>query len=267
MAQTVLHEIVGHRGMHALFGEEFNNMLDHTFHNASEAVKERIQTLADKVHEGDIRIATQEYLASLAEDGEFSKPENYTLFTKVKSFVNDLLRSMGFKKGFSISDNDLRYMLWRSYQHLQRGGKQGNILDHARDIVTQQHLGVLNFGKRPQTVEQREINEADKNRGLLFRAATAPNNDPHQIASQYYNERSAIKGHFFNHLSEAYLDNLRSVRVLQEGMEKALGRKLAADERVWEGLIALQSVNQKEIEPRLYGTQDSQCYAEQRIPS
>ncbi len=247
--KTFFHEAVGHYGLRKLVGEDnYNDFLDHVYSNAEKGIAQDIDKLAEEKYKGNRRTATEEYMSTLAEDGTFLEAKNRSLFQKIKHFFTDLLRKAGINISTELSDNDLRYMLWRSYQHLQRGGKQGSILDRARDIVTQQHLGVLNFGKRPQTVEQREINKADKNRGLLFRASAAPNNDPHQIASQYYNERSAIKGHFFNHLSEAYLDNLRSVRVLQEGMEKALGRKLSADERVWEGLIALQSVNQKEIE-------------------
>jgi hypothetical protein len=68
--QTVLHEAVAHYGLRKLFGAHFDTFLDNVFENAEGDVRRSILELAKK-NGWDFRTATEEYLASLAEDTDF----------------------------------------------------------------------------------------------------------------------------------------------------------------------------------------------------
>ena len=156
--ETVFHEVVAHKGLRNLVGEEhFNTFLDNVYNNAEEGIKQTIDEMAEKKYDGDKRKATEEYMAHLAEDGEYVKPENQSFFAKVRDFLTDLLRKVGIKLGFKLTDNDLRYILWRSWKGLaERDG--GSVFEKAEDVKMQHELG--------QTDEARS---ASGENGIMFR--------------------------------------------------------------------------------------------------
>ena len=156
--ETVFHEVVAHKGLRNLVGEEhFNTFLDNVYNNAEEGIRQTIDEMAEKKYNGDKRKATEEYMAHLAEDGEYVKPENQGFFAKVRDFLTDLLRKVGIKLGFKLTDNDLRYILWRSWKGLaERDG--GSVFEKAEDVKMQHELG--------QTDEARS---ASGENGIMFR--------------------------------------------------------------------------------------------------
>ena len=156
--ETVFHEVVAHKGLRNLVGEEhFNTFLDNVYNNAEEGIKQTIDEMAENKYNGDKRKATEEYMAHLAEDGEYVKPENQGFFAKVRDFLTDLLRKVGIKLGFKLTDNDLRYILWRSWKGLaERDG--GTVFEKAEDVKMQHELG--------QTDEARS---ASGENGIMFR--------------------------------------------------------------------------------------------------
>ena len=156
--ETVFHEVVAHKGLRNLVGEEhFDTFLDNVYNNAEEGIKQTIDEMAEKKYNGDKRKATEEYMAHLAEDGEYVKPENQGFFAKVRDFLTDLLRKVGIKLGFKLTDNDLRYILWRSWKGLaERDG--GTVFEKAEDVKMQHELG--------QTDEARS---ASGENGIMFR--------------------------------------------------------------------------------------------------
>ncbi len=156
--ETVFHEVVAHKGLRNLVGEEhFNTFLDNVYNNAEEGIKQTIDEMAETRYKGDKRKATEEYMAHLAEDGEYVKPENQGFFAKVRDFLTDLLRKVGIKLGFKLTDNDLRYILWRSWKRLaERDG--GSVFEKAEDVKMQHELG--------QTDEARS---ASGENGIMFR--------------------------------------------------------------------------------------------------
>ena len=68
--QTLLHEAVAHYGLRELFGEHFDTFLDNVFQNADTDVRRHIVELAER-RGWNFRTATEEYLASLAENSNF----------------------------------------------------------------------------------------------------------------------------------------------------------------------------------------------------
>lgn len=137
---TILHEAVGHKGLRELVGEDrFDDFLDNVYAAASLETRKKIVELAKRNH-WNFRLATEEYIAGLAENG-FSGRENRTLFGKIKDFFRDMLSRAKIALGFNVGDNELRYMLWRTYQMRTSRG----ILAKANDMAIQQELKVGNF--------------------------------------------------------------------------------------------------------------------------
>lgn len=145
--KTILHEGVAHYGLRRLFGSRFNQFLDNVFENADESIRREIVELSKK-HGWNTRVATEEYLARLAEDTDFENAERSGWWQKVKSFFLDMLHSLGLSSySGAISDNELRYILWRSYKELSEPGSYRNLFRQAEDIDKQMRLGVGRFEK------------------------------------------------------------------------------------------------------------------------
>ncbi len=153
--KTVLHEAVAHYGLRKLFGEHFDKFIDNVWYKSSKEVREQIASLMAK-HGWDYRVATEEYLASLAEDANFENAVKTGWWEKLKQFFADMLRSLGIGyEGAELTDNELRYILWSSYENLKNGGKR-NIFDEASDIVKQEELGLIDNGELTIDNESKE---------------------------------------------------------------------------------------------------------------
>ena len=143
--QTLLHEAVAHYGLRELFGEEFDNFLDNIYAKADKEIREKIVSLAIK-NGWDFRRATEEYLASLAENTEFENcPKNW--WNSIKEWFKKLLDKFGFSREVTLNDNSLRYILWRSYENLKKPADKRNAMDVANDIALQYELKVGNFAE------------------------------------------------------------------------------------------------------------------------
>ena len=146
--QTVLHEAVAHYGLRQLFGTHFDDFLDNVYRNADENIRRRIVDLAKK-HSWDFRTATEEYLAGLAERTDFERAMDSGWWQDIKRMFLNMLHSIGLKgfDGTTLSDNELRYILWRSYENLAEPGRYRSIMGEAADITKQMELGVGNYAK------------------------------------------------------------------------------------------------------------------------
>ena len=142
--QTVLHEAVAHYGLRKLFGKHFDDFLWNVYNNASEDVRRKIAGLAAK-RGWDFLKATEEYLASLAEDTDFENAANSGWFSKIKFFFLKMLAKAGVKLDVELGDNELRYILWRSYENMAEPGRYRGVIEQAADIAKQYELGVGNY--------------------------------------------------------------------------------------------------------------------------
>lgn len=152
--KTVLHEAVAHHGLRELFGDNFDNFLDTVFAKADIETRQQIAHLAAK-HGWNVRTATEEYLASMAEDTNFEQIKP-TLWQRIKQLFGEIMSAFGLHHA-NITDNDLRYILWRSYKNLQGGGRR-SILDKAENIAMQYRLKVGNYTDK-FTDELNAVNE------------------------------------------------------------------------------------------------------------
>ncbi len=162
--QTLLHEGVAHYGLRKMFGSHFDMFLDNVYAAADNDVRRRITELALSKYGGDFRVATEEYLASLAEQTDFEHiPE--TFWQKIKDFFLDMLHAIGFadfadKYDFTLSDNELRYILWRSYENLKEPGRYRSILGEAEDVAKQAELQVGNYAPESLDSSDNRVAEA-----------------------------------------------------------------------------------------------------------
>ena len=146
--KTILHEAVAHHGLRELFGEEFDNMIESIFMQVDAATRLEIMRKSSK-RGWDYVTATEEYLASMAEDANFEhvKP---SVWQRIKQFFGEMLSAVGLHYA-ELTDNDLRYILWRSYENLKKGGKRG-IFDVAEDVAMQHRLKVGNYAAQEADV-------------------------------------------------------------------------------------------------------------------
>ena len=238
--QTVLHEAVAHYGLRKLFGKNFDTFLYNVYNNASKEVREKITQLAAK-HNWDFATATEEYLASLAEKTNF-EDLNASWWDKIKSLFLKLLHSIGLKgfTGVSLSDNELRYILWRSYENLKNPGRYRSIIDEARDMSMQNDLKVGNY-----SVQNSRNNVAEKSDNVLYREAKEVEDE---INNDWRNEYDKKLSTLWFKLTEAAQDAMRSVKILQDIIAKETSAPISDDENVYWRENRLSSVNKYEQE-------------------
>ena len=239
--QTLLHEAVAHYGLRQLFGEHFDTFLDNVYRNAEPEVRKKIVELAQKKG-WNIATATEEYLASLAEDTNFDDI-SASWWSKIKELFLRMLHEIGFENfsGVTLSDNELRYILWRSYENLAEPGRYRSILGGAADIVKQNELKVGNYAEGAPT-EQNAAESGDD----LYRMA--PDGETDDGSREAYNR--AMTGNRFK-AQEAYQDSMLSLKRLQEVVEKYSGKKLQSFEDAYMAENQMSSKNTREKE--VYG--------------
>lgn len=237
---TILHEAVGHKGLRELIGDdEFDDFLDKVYAAASVNTRREIVNLARRSH-WDFRLATEEYIAGLAENG-FAGRENRTLFEKIKDFFRDMLSRAKIALGVNIGDNELRYMLWRTYQMRTSRG----VLAKAEDISMQQAMKVGNF--------RNEVPEEAS--GLRFRNSS--NGSRKNLARDIYEEKTRIvdkKGqktdtaNLMRRLKEAYVDSMQSLKYLQDAVAEETGKPVEDFENAYLAENAMSSKNKAQTD-------------------
>lgn len=239
--QTLLHEAVAHYGLRQLFGEHFDTFLDNVFNNADENIRRHIVDMAAK-NGWDFHKATEEYLASLAEDTEFENI-NASWWQQIKDFFLNMLHKIGFEdfRGVTLSDNELRYILWRSYENLAEPGRYRNILGEAADVAKQYELKVGNYAVSDP--HHQTVAESDD---ALYRTGD-PEIHERELARDRYERR--VKSGMFQS-QEALQDSMLG---LKEAMTAILGKETNIEdvdgfENAYLGENRLSSVNKAEAD-------------------
>ncbi|MDN0078430.1 strawberry notch C-terminal domain-containing protein [Bacteroides gallinaceum] len=243
--QTLLHEAVAHYGLRELFGEHFATFLDNVFQSADENVRRHIVELAEK-RNWDFRTATEEYLASLAEKTDFENT-NASWWQKIKELFLRMLHKIGFEdfSGVTLSDNELRYILWRSYENLAEPGRYRSILGEAEDVAKQDELKVGNYST-DNNGTSRNVAERDE----LYRDGD-PEVHERVLARDLYEQR-VRRGMY--QMQEALQDSMLGLREAMEAILKGDGKKKVRIEDVdgfenaYLGENRLSSVNKAEAD-------------------
>lgn len=207
--QTILHEGIAHFGLRQLVGEErMDDFLDEVFRNVSKEIRNKIVGTLPK-YGYDSRVATEEYLARMAESGV-----DVSTWERIKQAFKNLLRRIGIN--IQINDNELKYILWRSAQNLDKNRP----IDLAIDVAMQYELGVGNYYREiEQTPEQSIIDAWDK------------------IASST----------MFS-LRESSVDYLTAIDKFQELISKRTGEEIKSFENAYDSMTFLSSKNRVEMD-------------------
>jgi len=107
-AKTILHEVVAHKGMRELFGEEYGQVLDDVFRSMSPG---DISTIKKTYNTEDTRLIADEYIARIAEDGT-----NQSILDRAVAGIRRLFRKV-FRLNYT--QKDIRNMLARSERKLK----------------------------------------------------------------------------------------------------------------------------------------------------
>lgn len=204
--QTILHEGIAHFGLRQLVGEErMDDFLDEVFSNVSSEVRRKITDSLPK-YGYNSRVATEEYMASIAENGV-----DVSTWEIIKQAFKNLLRRMGIN--ISINDNELKYILWRSAQNLDKNRP----IDLAIDVAMQYNMGVGNYFREGESDGSRE---------------------------EYEN---SLKGWKYK-AREAYQDSMLALKNLQEVIANVSGKPIKSFEDAYTFENQLSSKNTSESE-------------------
>lgn len=219
--RTILHEGVAHHGLRELFRENFDQFLDNVFQYGDAEMREAIVELARK-KDWDFRTATEEYLARLAEDTDFERAYDQGWWQKIKYWFFNMLHKIGLKSydGGVLSDNELRYILWRSYENMAEPGRYRNPFSEAKDISKQMDLKVGRFSERDRERIMR-TGKTDSNFMVADRLELHRDPDEDYDAGRMTFEESITKG-----LIELSNMNKENVQLRIDAM-KAIGGNLS----------------------------------------
>ena len=258
--KTLLHEAVAHYGLRKLFGEHFETFLDNVYQNVEPEIR-RIITSQAANNNWDFRTATEEYLAGLAERTDFERV-HYAIWNKIKSLFLKMLHSIGFENwsATELSDNELRYLLWRSYENMKEPGRHRSILGEAEDIAKQNELKVGNYDQQ-DTNSSNVAESKTETENTLYRQGSNGQSayDIYENAVKDSGTQTMLgalartvfskdaRTRFKNKFAESYFDYSRSIKQLQDAIEESLGVKLDSYEDVWRTLNAKGSADAQEV--------------------
>ena len=154
-----------------------------------------------------------------------------------------MLHKIGFEdfRGVTLSDNELRYILWRSYENLAEPGRYRNILGEAADVAKQYELKVGNYAVSDP--HHQTVAESDD---ALYRTGD-PEIHERELARDRYERR--VKSGMFQS-QEALQDSMLG---LKEAMTAILGKETNIEdvdgfENAYLGENRLSSVNKAEAD-------------------
>ena len=238
--KTVLHEGVAHYGLRKLFGDNLNAFLDTVIVQSEEYVRRKIAEMAAK-HEWSFRTAAEEYLAEMAEDANFEQLKP-TTWQRIKRLFGEMMSALGLHHS-DVTDNDLRYLLWRSYKNLENGGKR-SILDMAEDIAMQYRLKVGNYA---------HTQSGYSNSNILYRSSIDPTEnemlpDAHTRYEKETKEPDKINSvpkthNFSRRFYKSYVDSMLALKSYMNSVLEATGDKLSSHEDVYKVENAMTSKN------------------------
>ena len=224
--QTLMHEAVAHKGLRKLFGKDFDTFLDKVFAGAEKPIREKIVAFAAK-NGWNIRTATEEYLASLAEDKEtFEKHGGF--WEKVRNFFHEMAHKL-FPKLVKIGDNEMRYELWRSYENLKN---DSSVIAEAKDIAMQSNLKVGNYAEK-------QGNTFDED-AMLYR-------EERERVDAKHDYEMAMKSASHKFVT-AWADSMYSLKQLQDIICKNGNTQIADWENAYMAENRMSSINLAEME-------------------
>lgn len=218
--KTIWHEVVGHKGMRELFGDErFDKFLREVWYDLDKPENAALKKLVDeerKFNPLNIYDAIEEGIARLAEDGKGEAG----FWNGIKNKVSDFLHEIGYR--VAPNTKDVKYLLWLS-KNLQKNPNDPYWklraeavkyrLDHERMPAVVAHDGMFygNDGKvrSMDNLTKTEWNEATDGE-IHFRTTPSAG-----TALDRYHRSLDEHGYM---LTESYMDNMLSLKKLMNAI-------------------------------------------------
>lgn len=218
--KTIWHEVVGHKGMRELFGDErFDKFLRDVWYDLDKPENAALKKLVDeerKFNPLNIYDAIEEGIARLAEDGKGEAG----FWNGIKNKVSDFLHEIGYR--IAPNTKDVKYLLWLSknlqknpndpYWKLRAEAVKYRI-DHERMPAVVAHDGMFygNDGKvrSMDNLTKAEWNEATDGE-IHFRTTPSAG-----TALDRYHRSLDEHGYMF---TESYMDNMLSLKKLMNAI-------------------------------------------------
>ena len=218
--KTIWHEVVGHKGMRELFGEDrFDKFLREVWYDLDKPENAALKKLVDeerKFNPLNIYNAIEEGIARLAEDGK-GEPG---FWNGIKNKVSDFLHEIGYR--IAPNTKDVKYLLWLS-KNLQKNPNDPYWklraeavkyrLDHERVPVVEAHDGMFygNDGK-VRSMDSLTKSEWDEATDGQIHFRTTPSAG---TALDRYHRSLDEHGYMF---TESYMDNMLSLKKLMNAI-------------------------------------------------
>lgn len=218
--KTIWHEVVGHKGMRELFGEDrFEKFLRDVWYDLDKPENAALKKLVDeerKYNPLNIYDAIEEGIARLAEDGK-GEPG---FWNGIKNKVSDFLHEIGYR--IAPNTKDVKYLLWLS-KNLQKNQNDPYWklraeavkyrLDHERVPTVVAHDGMFygNDGK-VRSMESLTKSEWDEATDGKIHLRTTPSAG---TALDRYHRSLDEHGYMF---TESYMDNMLSLKKLMNAI-------------------------------------------------
>lgn len=218
--KTIWHEVVGHKGMRELFGDErFDKFLRDVWYDLDKPENAALKKLVDeerKYNPLNIYDAIEEGIARLAEDGK-GEPG---FWNGIKNKVSDFLHEIGYR--IAPNTKDVKYLLWLS-KNLQKNPNDPYWkmraeavkyrLDHERMPAVVAHDGMFygNDGK-VRSMESLTKSEWDEATDGQIHFRTTPSAG---TALDRYHRSLDEHGYMF---TESYMDNMLSLKKLMNAI-------------------------------------------------
>ena len=218
--KTIWHEVVGHKGMRELFGDErFDKFLRDVWYDLDKPENAALKKLVDeerKFNPLNIYDAIEEGIARLAEDGK-GEPG---FWNGIKNKVSDFLHEIGYR--IAPNTKDVKYLLWLS-KNLQKNPNDPYWkmraeavkyrLDHERVPAVVAHDGMFygNDGK-VRSMDSLTKSEWDEATDGQIHFRTTPSAG---TALDRYHRSLDEHGYM---LTESYMDNMLSLKKLMNAI-------------------------------------------------
>lgn len=218
--KTIWHEVVGHKGMRELFGDErFDKFLREVWYDLDKPENAALKKLVDeerKFNPLNIYDAIEEGIARLAEDGK-GEPG---FWNGIKNKVSDFLHEIGYR--IAPNTKDVKYLLWLS-KNLQKNPNDPYWkmraeavkyrLDHERMPAVVAHDGMFygNDGK-VRSMDSLTKSEWDEATDGQIHFRTTPSAG---TALDRYHRSLDEHGYM---LTESYMDNMLSLKKLMNAI-------------------------------------------------
>lgn len=240
--KTMLHEIVAHKGLRGLLGDKLDDMLDHVYRGLPTEQRLVLTKEAYGKYKGNVRIATEEYLAGVAE-----KNIEPSVWQKIKGSIKDFFRSMGID--LRMTDADIQYLLWKSKNRLKR---DGSMLEVINDVVSDTAMKERLYRQADASGKAAPIVSSDKLKKENPVDQIRIVNEAMILSEEEKNDLSAkIRNDKFR---ESWQDRFIPVRRFQEMIEKKFGEKIKefCDAYMYEPTISSRSTDEIERYKKLY---------------